>query len=190
MRRRSYLTTFEVSRICEVNPTTVQNWIKEKKLQAHVTPGGHRRVRRSDLAAFMQRFGMPLPPGLTRSRPLVLIADDDADTLGFLSEVMMSGKEEVEVITARDGVEALLLIGDRKPDLLILDIRMPNMNGWEVCRRLRLTPASRGLKIAVVTGDHSQRDYAGTPGSGADLFFTKPLDVVEFRTACMKLLGS
>ena len=61
MPRNSYYTTFEISQICQVNPTTVQNWVKEGKLKAFVTPGGHRRIQREDLLAFLKEFGMPIP---------------------------------------------------------------------------------------------------------------------------------
>ncbi|HYK89956.1 MAG TPA: helix-turn-helix domain-containing protein, partial [Acidobacteriota bacterium] len=119
MPRRSFLTTFEISQICEVNPTTVQNWVKEGKLKAYVTPGGHRRVRREDLIQFMKEFGMPLPRGLQDAPPRILIVDDEVEVLDVLASVMLSGKEQLDVASAQSGVEALLMIGERKPDLLI-----------------------------------------------------------------------
>jgi DNA-binding response OmpR family regulator len=87
-------------------------------------------------------------------------------------------------------VEALLLIGERKPDLLILDILMPGMNGIEVCQKLRSSPVTRGIKIAAVTGDHSPDTRKRVLEAGADLFFAKPLDIAEFLACCRKLLGS
>jgi excisionase family DNA binding protein len=190
MVRRSYLTTFEVSRICEVNPTTVQNWVKEKKLKAYVTPGGHRRVRREDLAAFMKEFGMPIPKELAAERPLVLIVDDERDTLDFLVSAMEDEDGGIEVRGAQGGVEALLMIGERKPQLLILDILMPGMNGFEVCRKLKSSRTTRKIKIVAITGDHNPETRVRIQEAGADLFFTKPLDVIEFRTRCLKLMRS
>lgn len=190
MARRSYLTTFEVSKICEVNPTTVQNWVKEKKLKAYVTPGGHRRVRREDLVAFMSEFGMPIPDGLIKERPLVLIVDDEPDTLDFLISVLKSDDGDLEVRGAPGGVEALLMIGERKPDLLILDILMPGMNGFEVCRKLKSSRATRKIKIVAITGDHSDETRTRIMEAGADLFFTKPINVSNFRAECFKLMRS
>ncbi len=83
MSKRSFFTTFEISQICEVNPTTVQNWVKGKKLRAYSTPGGHRRVRREDLVAFMREFGLPIPRELEPR--LVLIVDDEREMLDLLS---------------------------------------------------------------------------------------------------------
>ncbi len=133
MPRRSFFTTFEISQICEVNPTTVQNWVKEKKLKAYLTPGGHRRVKREDFVAFMREFGMPIASELLE-RPFVLIVDDEEEVLEMLKSAILMGEQDVEVATAKSGVEALLMIGERKPDLLVLDIMMPGMNGFEVCR--------------------------------------------------------
>ncbi len=190
MPKRSFFTTFKIAEICEVNPTTVQNWIKEKKLKAYVTPGGHRRVRREDLVAFMNEFGMPLPPELQERSPLVLIVDDETVILDLLTQVMQEGEEKVEVQCARGGVEALLMIGERKPDLLVLDIMMPGMNGFEVCRKLKASPGTRKIKIVAITGNHDPSVRSRILNAGADLFFTKPLDTAEFRAECLKLVKS
>lgn len=188
MVKRTFFTTFEIGEICEVNPTTVQNWVKEKKLKAYVTPGGHRRVRKEDLKAFMNEFGMPIPPGLADTRPHVLIVDDEPEVLDMLKLVLESSGEELEIATARGGVEALLLIGERKPDLLILDIVLPGMNGIEVCTKLKSSPATRNIKIVAITGVHDPSLRVRILEAGADLFFFKPLDVAEFREASLKLI--
>ncbi len=190
MPKRSFFTTFEISQICEVNPTTVQNWVKEKKLKAYSTPGGHRRIRREDLAEFMREFGLPVPKDLQLPKRLVMIVDDESDVLDMLKSVMQSSGEELEVVTARGGVEALLLIGARQPDLLVLDIMMPGMNGFEVCRKLKSNPATAQIKIVAITGDHSSGIRERILQAGADLFFTKPLDIVQFRDQCATLMKS
>jgi excisionase family DNA binding protein len=188
MTKRSFLTTFDVSELCEVNPTTVQNWVKEKKLKAYVTPGGHRRIRREDLVTFLKEFGMPVPPELSDAPTLVLIVDDEETVLEMLADVMRSGDEEIEVLTASGGVEALLLIGERKPDVLVLDIKMPGMNGFEVCEKLKSSDSTRNIRIVAVTGDSDATVRDRILQAGADLFFTKPLDVVEFRNSCLALV--
>jgi excisionase family DNA binding protein len=188
MQRRSFFTTFEISQICGVNPTTVQNWVKGKKLKAFQTPGGHRRVRREDLVSFMKEFGMPLPAELSQGLPLIMIVDDEIDILDMLEALVRSGDDEVNVARAQSGVEALLMIGECKPDLLILDIMMPGMNGYEVCRKLKLSPSTQNIKIVAITGDHDPAVRERILNSGADLFFTKPLEVVGFREQCFQLL--
>jgi len=187
MAKRSFYTTFEISQICEVNPTTVQNWIKEKKLKAYVTPGGHRRVRKEDLEAFMREFGMPIPPDIAGTRPLVLIVDDEPEVLDML-KMALESPDELDIATAQGGVEALLLIGERKPDLLIVDIMLPGMNGIEVCKKLKSNPATHNIKIVAITGIYDPTLRDRILQVGADLFYTKPLDVSEFRKASLKLI--
>jgi excisionase family DNA binding protein len=189
MARRSFFTTFEISQICGVNPTTVQNWVKGKKLRAFQTPGKHRRVRREDLIAFMKKFGMPIPADLIQDPPLIMVVDDEVDVADMLEALMKSGDQGVNVVKAQSGIEALLLIGERKPDLLILDLMMPGMNGLEVCQKLKMKPSTQSIKIVAITGDHSAEVENRIRNTGADLFFTKPLEVVGFRDECFKLLN-
>ncbi len=189
MIRRSFFTTFEISQICEVNPTTVQNWIKGKKLRAFQTPGGHRRVRRPDLVSFLKEFGMPIPAGLASDPHLIMLVDDEIDILDLLEGVMTSGDEEVEVMKAQNGIEALLKIGESKPSLLILDIRMPGMDGYEICRKLRSNPSTQNIKIVAISGDHDPAIKKRILRAGADFFITKPIDVVEFRKKCFELIA-
>jgi excisionase family DNA binding protein len=188
MQQRSFYTTFEISQICGVNPTTVQNWVKAKKLKAFQTPGGHRRIRREDLISFMKEFGMPLPDGLIQDLPTVMIADDEIDILDMLEDLMKSDNGDVRIIKAQSGVEALLMIGESKPDLLILDIMMPGMNGYEVCQKLKTNPNTQNIQIVAISGDHNPAVRERILGAGADLFFTKPLEILGFREQCFQLL--
>jgi len=190
MARRSFLTTFEISQICEVNPTTVQNWVKEKKLKAHATPGGHRRIRREDLIAFMKQFDLPLPAALLDRGPHILIVDDEPEVLKMLAEAFQARAEGASIDTALSGVEALLAIGERNPDLLILDILMPGMNGLEVCRKLKEKPGTRKIKIVAITGRPDGEMKQRILQAGADLFYRKPLNLIQFCQECLKLVKS
>ena len=188
MQKRSFYTTFEISQICGVNPTTVQNWVKANRLKAFQTPGGHRRVRHDDLMHFMKEFGMPIPPEFVNNIPVIMIADDEADLLDLLENLMQTGDAQVTIVKAQNGVEALLMIGETKPNLLILDIMMPGMNGYEVCKKLKTSLITQNIKIVAISGDHNPEVRERILHSGADLFFTKPLDIVRFRDQCFQLL--
>ncbi len=190
MAKQSFYTTFEVSKICGVNPTSVQNWVKEKKLKAHVTPGGHRRIRREDLISFLREFGMPIPGELANSPQRVLVVDDEPDVVRILISVMRSADPGLEIASAGGGVEALLMIGERKPDLLILDIMMPDMDGFEVCQKLKSSATTSGIKIVAITGYDDPSTRERILEAGADLYFTKPLDVARFGEESLKLIRS
>ncbi len=189
MARRSFFTTFEISQICEVNPTTVQNWVKENKLKAYVTPGGHRRVKREDLAAFMKQFGLPIPPELLE-RPYVLIVDDESDVIELLRSALLTRDGAIEILGVQSGVEALLEIGERKPDLLVLDIMMPGLNGFDVCKRLKASKRTRNIKILAISGSHESEVRARILSAGADVFLSKPLDMLEFQHEALRLMRS
>jgi len=190
MARHAFYTTFEISQICGVNPTTVQNWVKGKKLLAFQTPGGHRRVLREDLISFLKEFGMPIPTELSKNPPYIMIVDDEIDILDMLEALMMAGEEDIRVSKAQNGVDALVMIGETKPDLLILDIMIPGINGFDVCRKLKASAGTQNIKIIAISGDHDPAVKERVLGAGADRFFTKPLDVVAFREQCFSLLQS
>jgi excisionase family DNA binding protein len=187
---RLFFTTFEISQICGVNPTTVQNWVKSRKLKAFRTPGGHRRIRREDLILFMKEFDMPLPEGWAKNPPRVMIVDDEIDILDMLEELLKSGEVEIQVVRAQSGVAALLMIGEQKPDMLIVDMMMPGMNGIDVCQKLKTNPSTQNIKIVAISGDHSPSLRDRVLSAGADRFFTKPLDIIVFRDDCYNLLQS
>lgn len=187
---RLFFTTFEISEICGVNPTTVQNWVKSKKLKAFKTPGGHRRVRKEDLIDFMKEFGMPFPEGFSQHPPLVMIVDDETDILDLLEDLLKSAETEINVVRAQSGIAALLMIGEFKPDLLIVDMMMPGMNGIEVCNKIKSSPSTQNIKIIAISGDHNPVLRERILNAGADKFFTKPLDVADFRDQCFDLLQS
>jgi CheY-like chemotaxis protein len=84
----------------------------------------------------------------------------------------------------------LLFIGERKPQLLILDIMMAGMNGFEVCRKVKGNAATRKIKIVAITGKLDPAIRGSVLEAGADLFFTKPLQIVEFRDQALKLMRS
>jgi excisionase family DNA binding protein len=193
MQKRAFYTTFEISQICGVNPTTVQNWIKTKRLKAFQTPGRHRRVRREDLTAFLREFGMPIPSeleaGEVQKTPLtILIVDDDVDVGDVIADALQTAGGNINIMKAQNGVDALLMIGRSKPDMIILDIIMPNMNGYDVCERLKANNDSQDIKIIGISGDHSQHVHERIIAAGADMFFTKPLDLIGFRDECFRLL--
>lgn len=119
-----------------------------------------------------------------------MIVDDENDILDMLEDVIKSGDDEVTVTRAASGVEALLTIGECKPDLLILDIMMPGMNGYEVCQKLKSGHGTENMKIVAISGDHSATVRERILDSGADMFFTKPLEIAKFRKKCFQLLKS
>jgi excisionase family DNA binding protein len=148
---KNFYTTHEVSKFCNVYPTTVINWIKEGKLPAYTTPGGHRRIKKEDLLELMRKNSMPIPDNLIKDENhVVLVIDDDTKILQMIKTVL-SQEEGLQIITAESGFVAGLTIYSNMPDLILLDFLMPNMNGFEVCRRLKSGEKTKDIPIIAIT---------------------------------------
>lgn len=185
-------TTFQVAKICEVSPSTVIHWVNKGQLAAYRTPGRHRRIQTADLLKFLKRYGMPIPKGLSEGpteRKKVLIVDDDVQVANMIKKAFSRRSELFEARAVNDGIEALVLIGKWLPDLVVLDVVMPVIDGSKVCASLKSDPQTRHIRIIAVTGkkiSDSQRQYL--LGS-ADAYFTKPFDVVQMLETAARLLA-
>jgi len=119
-------------------------------------------------------------------RPLIVIAEDEPDTAKLLAyRFRLSG---VETIIATDGITALNEVMERKPDLVILDLMMPRMDGLEVCRLLKASPITRRIPVLLLTALASPADKLKGFGSGADDYLTKPFEVSELVARVFALL--
>jgi excisionase family DNA binding protein len=180
-------TTFEVAKICGVFHTTVINWVNKGKMKAHCTPGGHRRILLPDLIDFMTRFDMPIPGDLTYRPKKILVVEDDPSVQRLLKRVLQA-LPDVEIQTCVGGLEALMSIGKGAPDLLILDIRIPQVNGIEVCQLLRSNEQTRPIKIIAITGEPLADESQILIQSLVNAFFQKPLPIAELRAKARELL--
>lgn len=181
-------TTFEVARLCGSFHTTVINWVKKGQLKARVTPGGHRRIPLSSLLEFMKRYEMPIPEDLATTRKRVLVVDDDPVFQRAAVRVIerLPFKPEVEV--CGDGLEALVHIGRRPPDLLVTDLYMPAMDGFQVCRVLKSVANTRQIKIIAMTGKTLGADKKAFIRRYSDAFLKKPFDADALAEAATRLL--
>lgn len=122
-----------------------------------------------------------------KPRPLVLIAEDDEDILEMV--VFDLEDEGYEVLTARDGDGALALALERTPDLVLLDVAMPGLDGYEVTRRLRAEEATKGTPVVLLTARAQVRDVILGFEAGANDYVTKPFRPEELRTRLQAVLG-
>jgi len=168
-------TTFYISKICDVYPTTVANWIDEGKLKAFTTPGGHRRVSADDLKEFLKKYNMPVPEKLfSNGKKKVLAVDDDKAVLKVIRRILAKDKN-YEMYSAVDGFQAGNLFSEIKPALVILDIKLPGIDGFEVCRQIR--EKDKNVKIIAITGYDSEETRKKILACGADAYLPKPFEV-------------
>lgn len=184
------LTTGAIARYCEVSTNAVKKWIRRSDLPAFRTPGGHFRVSREAFRRFLQRHGMPISEGFFAPRaPRVLIADDEPIVRELVRELVLSATlDPVVVETAEDGYDALLKVGDFKPDLLILDLKMPRMDGFEACRSIRSNPHTAHIRIVAMTGFSGAGNRERILAAGAHSCFDKPLPLAPFLETVRALL--
>lgn len=189
MRDDRPLTTGQVGRYCGVSHATVWKWIKKGKLKAYRLPGGHYRIERGAFKAFLRQRNMPVDPEFF-ARPIkrVLITDDEPSVLDLVSRAMQR-LGEIEYATASDGFEAHLQLATFKPDLLLLDLMMPRLDGFEVCRLARRNPATAHIKILIITAYGTHQNIERALSVGANDFLHKPLDIEELSRRTLSLLA-
>ena len=194
---RTEVTVFtvnQVSELLQVSPQTIVNWIEAGKLEAYKTPGGHRRIKKSDLEDFVKKHNMPVF-GLSsnldeegKKMKKILVVDDDRVIVETLTAGLEEDPHEYEVITAADGFEAGIQVNHFKPDLLILDIMMPDIDGYEVCRKLKSSEETKHIRIVVLSGYLDEESYKKMREYGADLCFSKPLPLDKLKEEIARLL--
>lgn len=123
------------------------------------------------------------------NRQTVLLVDDNAQNLELL-EVYMEDVTEARVVTARNGLEALGKVEEESPDLVLLDIMMPKMSGFEVCKRLKSDPATRDIMVVMVTALNETGDVERAAECGTDDYLSKPIDRRAFVELVRSMLAS
>jgi len=183
-------TVFQASKCCSVSPKTIINWIESGHIDAYKTVGGHRRIKKSDLVAFMKKQGIPIPASeLIPERKKILVVDDDAIIVETIVQALEEDDHDYEVISASDGFEAGLQVTHFKPDLLILDIMMPDIKGAEVCRKIKSNTDTKDIKIIVLSAYLDDEKFKEMKEYGADICFSKPLPLSQLKLEVARLLG-
>lgn len=184
---KTFYTTAEVAKMFDVYTTTVADWIDSGRLVAYKTAGGHRRVRPDDLLAFLKDLKMPIPQELTQDVPTILIIDDDTDYAGLLKKRLSARKMRVE--TAESGFEGIYKIGSLHPDVVIVDLMMPGMDGVEVCEEIKSTEELQSICVIAMTGYAGKDLEERVLAAGADAFMKKPVDVQAVAAVIHKFTG-
>lgn len=171
------LTSSEVGDLLQVNPSSVKKWVDDGLLLAFRTPGGHRRIRGSDLVSFLVRHEMPIPVDLQdAAKRRLLIVDDETDQLKALARSFKRFADRVEVTTTSNGIDALVLVGSFHPHAVLLDVYMPGIDGLEVCRRLKKNPGTKDVQVYVVSGAFTSALEQKALEAGAVKCLAKPID--------------
>jgi excisionase family DNA binding protein len=184
------LTVFKASKYCNVSPKTIINWIDSGHIEAYKTVGGHRRIKTSDLENFMRKQGIPIPEEeMGEERIRILVVDDDPIIVETIVQALEEDEYDYEVISASDGFEAGLQVNHFKPHLLILDIMMPDIKGYEVCKKIKTNEDTKDTKIIVLSAYLDDEKFKKMKDYGADVCFSKPLPLPQLKEEVARLLG-
>jgi excisionase family DNA binding protein len=177
-----WLTLGQAAEYLGVAQSTIRKWSDTGRLPAFYTPGGHRRFRRSDLDAFLSNSrGTPL-----RAGPVVLIVDDDARLREFVRvNLEMDGYSVREAASAAEGLAEL---EEEPPDLILLDVMMPEVDGWEMLRRVRERHGVDAIPVIMFSGKVDERTTATAEERGAQAFIGKPFDPQQLIQSTKQLL--
>lgn len=171
------LSTFVIAKMLYVNPASVANWIDREMLVAHRTPGGHRRVETEDLARFLHEHKMPIPQELHATPTRILVVDDEVPLAKMIAIAIKTAHPEYEVIEANDGFHAGRFIVSKQPDVVILDLKMPGTDGFEVCRLIRAQTSAQQPEVLAMTANPSAHVTERILACGARVCMAKPLDI-------------
>ena len=183
-------TVFQASKYCQVSSKTIINWIDAGHIDAYRTVGGHRRIEKANLEAFMRKQGIPIPEDeKVVERKRILIVDDDPIIVETLVQALEEDEHDYEIISASDGFEAGIQVTHFKPHLLVLDIMMPDIKGYDVCKRIKSDEITRDTKIIVLSAYLDEEKFKRMKEYGADLCFSKHLPLPQLKQEVARLLG-
>ncbi len=187
MSQNDVYTTRQAALRLGVSLRTVQLWVESGILPAWKTAGGHRRIARSAVERLVDQHDLALEDTAADQRFTILVVEDEK-SLRELYELKLGGWDlPLEILSTSNGYEALLLIGAKRPDLLVTDLSMPAMDGFHMIRTLKSSAEYRALDIIVVTGlDEAEiEDRGGLPREITVLH--KPIPFAELEAIIRKL---
>jgi len=187
MNTKTVFTTGEAAKICKVSQQTIIRCFDSGQLKGFRVPGSRfRRIPREQLFTFMRDNGIPTD-ALESGKRKVLIVDDDADLLEMLVDVFQRDAR-LEIRTADNGFDAGMLVKELRPDLVVLDVMLPDLNGKEVCRRVRNDPKLSDVKIICISGMIEADKVDDLKAAGANDFMQKPFDADVLLERSCRLL--
>jgi excisionase family DNA binding protein len=182
-REPEWMTLGQAAKFLGVAQSTIRKWSDHGRIPTFYTPGGHRRYRRGDLEAFLVRSG----PGRQQSGgPPVLIVDDDAGSRELVR--LQLEREGYSVQEAASAAEGLASIDARKPELILLDVMMPHVDGWEMLRQIQERYGAGAIPVLMFSGQVDESGERQATSSGASGFVGKGFDLDELVEQAKSIL--
>ena len=179
---KTYYTPNEVADLFMVSPITVREWAKKGLLKAELTPGGHRRFLVPEVKKFAHQRDLTLQDRQD-ARRRILIVDDDPHFCRCLTEHFLYFQDSIITEMAFDGFSAGQLIPKFRPHIVLLDLMMAGIDGFEVCRKLKNDPETKYIRVIAMSGFASPENAQNVKDAGAECCLSKPIDIDELSRA-------
>ena len=187
-RTKQVFTTGEVAQVCKVSQQTVIRCFDSGKLKGFRVPGSRfRRIPRDALVSFMKDNQIPLDH-LESGRRRVLVVDDDEAIVEMFTD-LLERDGRFEVRTASSGYEAGMLTERFRPDVILLDFKLPDINGTVVCSGIRSNEIHNHTKIIIISGAADPEEVEELRRAGADEFIRKPFDITAVIARIAEMLN-
>ena len=176
-----YLTPKEAAAILGVSPITIRQWAQKNDLPSFTTQGGHRRFRKEDI----EDFSLNIESKIKRVKQTlrVLIVDDDREFSNYLTDILSSLSPLIKSKKAADGFVAGKELFIYRPHIVLLDIRMPNLSGIQVCKSTKLDPSTEHTRVIAMTGYSEPAEVEAVIAAGAECCLSKPIFKKELLQA-------
>ncbi len=177
------LTSHEVGALLQVNPSSVNKWVKEGRIAAFRTPGGHRRIRARDLVDFLDGHQMPVPARLlAASRRRIIAVDAEGAALKALDRSLRPHADRVHLLSAGSAIDALVQVGLFRPHLILLDASMDEIDAIEVCRRIKANAETKAITVIISAAHVTPSLENKASQAGASCVLKKPIEVSSLFT--------
>src|SRR6187401_890481 len=175
---KTVFTTGEAAKICKVSQQTIIRCFDNGQLKGFRVPGSRfRRIPREALYRFMKDNGIPTD-ALESGKRKVLLVDDDVELVELMTKVLEEdGRFEVRV--ANNGFDAGMMVKEYHPDVVVLDVMLPDINGKDVCVRIKSDPALSDVRVICISGMVEEDKIADLMAAGANEFLQKPFEVEQ-----------
>lgn len=186
---KNHLTTGIIADYCRVTHKTVLKWIRDGWLKGYKLPSGHYRIFVEDFRSFLNDYNMPIFENFFDRKRRVMLVDDEPEILNIISKILEDDSDNLILDLEDNGYSALLKMSIFRPHLVILDIIMPGIDGFEVCRSIKENPYTMESKILVVTGYPTIDNIKKIIQLGADDYLIKPINTKQLKKKVYQLLN-
>jgi excisionase family DNA binding protein len=187
METKQSFSTSEVAKYCHVTADTIRKWAEAGRIQVFKTPGGHRRIRREDLTRFLRENGIPIHEDLENPGAKILVVDDEKAVISVIRRFLERSQVTFQIEVAMDGFEAGHQVATFRPNIIFLDLRLPGIDGFEVCRRIKAAPDSADAQIIAMTGYYEGDVAQRVMDLGAVMLLQKPFTPDDLRRALARV---